>query len=144
MREIKFRGKPIEDYGKITWFYGSAILDYEDKLAYIQASGQGFVPVEWESVGQYTGLHDKNGKEIYEGDILDCTCELLTNFGRTRTGKMGTTIYEVFWRDEGWRERVIRSDSLVSGKDSDGVAVTAKYSKVIGNIHEHPHLLNQE
>ncbi|PPA86027.1 hypothetical protein C4A76_14850 [Brevibacillus laterosporus] len=93
---------------------------------------------------QYTGLKDRNGKEIYEGDILDCTCELLTNFGRTRTGKMGTTIYEVFWRDGGWRERVIRSDSLVSGKDSDGVAVTAKYSKVIGNIHEHPHLLNQE
>ncbi|MGG1444364.1 YopX family protein [Brevibacillus laterosporus] len=137
MREIKFR----------IWDKANEIIIQDDGHFYITADGD-VIGVNddldiSESVilMQYTGLHDKNGKEIYEGDILDCTCELLTNFGRTRTGKMGTTIYEVFWRDEGWRERVIRSDSLVSGKDSDGVAVTAKYSKVIGNIYEHPNLL---
>ncbi|MGG0754947.1 hypothetical protein [Brevibacillus laterosporus] len=60
MREIKFRGKPIEDYGKITWFYGNAVLNYEDKLAYIEASGQSFVPVEWESVGQYKRRNNRS------------------------------------------------------------------------------------
>lgn len=38
-REIKFRGKPIEDYGDTKWFFGSAVLNYEDKLAYIEAYG---------------------------------------------------------------------------------------------------------
>ncbi|HFR4157292.1 hypothetical protein [Bacillus cereus] len=46
MREIKFRGMPIEDYGDTKWFYGNAIVNYDDKLAYIEASGQGFVPVK--------------------------------------------------------------------------------------------------
>ncbi|WP_254456763.1 hypothetical protein [Brevibacillus sp. HD1.4A] len=45
MREIKFRGKPIEDYGDVKWFYGSATLDYEEKIAYIVSPSQGHVPV---------------------------------------------------------------------------------------------------
>ncbi|AGR47216.1 hypothetical protein JIMMER1_83 [Brevibacillus phage Jimmer1] len=136
MREIKFRA--WDDVSKVMSF--SNFEQFDDMMGFRFSHFETEKPIYM----QYTGLKDKNGKEIYEGDILDCTCEFLTNFGRTRTGRMGTTIYEVFWRDEGWRERVIRSDSLVSGKDSDGVAVTAKYSKVIGNIYEHPHLLNQE
>jgi len=67
---IKFRGQPIEDYGDINWFYGSAILDYEEELAYIDAPGQGIVPVVWESVGQYTGKNDTEGTEIYDEDCL--------------------------------------------------------------------------
>ncbi|MBJ8031986.1 YopX family protein [Bacillus cereus group sp. N21] len=70
MREIKFRGKPIEDYGDTKWLYGSAIMDYEDKLAYIEANYQGCVPVEWETVSQYTGLKDNKNVPIYEGDIV--------------------------------------------------------------------------
>ncbi|PFA92985.1 hypothetical protein CN393_01425 [Bacillus cereus] len=71
MREVEFRGKPIEDYGgDAKWFYGSAVVNYEDKLAYIEAPGYGCVPVECETVGQYIGQKDKYGKKIYEGDLF--------------------------------------------------------------------------
>ncbi|PFN18016.1 YopX family protein [Bacillus cereus] len=69
--EIKFRGKPIEDYGDTKWFYGNAVINYEDKLAYIEAVGQGFVLVEWETVGQFTGFTDLYSNESYEGDIVE-------------------------------------------------------------------------
>ncbi|MEI3891952.1 MULTISPECIES: YopX family protein [Bacillus] len=69
---ILFRGKPIEDYGDTKWFYGNAIMNYEDNLAYIESPGQGFVPVEWESVGQYIGLKDTSDekKMVFAGDVV--------------------------------------------------------------------------
>ncbi|MGH0601492.1 YopX family protein [Bacillus mycoides] len=127
MREIKFRGKPIEDYGDTKWFYGNAIVNYEDKLAYIEAPGNGCIPVEWETVGQYTGLKSKkSGKEIYEDDLVEGI-----NYGFNNPKKyIGVVTY-------------VYAEYLVKGvtknnRVRDELNVTYE---VVGNIHDNPELL---
>lgn len=64
MREIEFRGKTPE--GK--WIYGGISINYD--RAWIDQEWFGDTFVDKETIGQYTGLEDKNGVKIFEGDIL--------------------------------------------------------------------------
>jgi uncharacterized phage protein (TIGR01671 family) len=98
--------------------YGK-IVQYDDMLGYRFDHFETETPVYMWS----TGLKDRNGKDIFEGDILQDE----------------EAIGEVEWVQEHCAFQVFaRNPSRYHQIESDGVL---KYTEVIGNIHQHPHLL---
>lgn len=144
MNEILFRGKRV-DNGE--WVYGSYLFQPRRKGAFGQTISEldserhyissrrnydfwGIVP---KTVGQYTGLKDKNGKRIFEGDI--CKKSIETYFSK--------------WENKGIVEKSYGAFGLASFDKKHFLAfinasIYVRHYEVIGNIHDNPELLEDE
>lgn len=92
-------------------------------------------------LNQFTGLFDKQGVEIYEGDIVKCVSELFSNFGKYPTGKYATEYYEIC-SINGDRSYCFGTRKLNRDYVSKDIlkSVAEKYYEVIGNIYENSDL----
>ena len=130
MREILFRGKRTDTGKWIEGFYCRTprwTLNNIPVSCIIKTDGIVFHEIIPETVGQYTGLTDKNGTKIFEGDILSGYLDDLFPEEESR--------YEVIWHDYGWH---IRSNGFLDTPDNGWLK---ENFEVIGNIHDNPELL---
>ena len=134
-REIKFRGKR-KDNGE--WVYGYYVYDNYDGKHYIYAKEYGLVSYEVvpKTIGQYIGLKDKNGKEIYESDILSRERKTIIN------NYHAINIVKVIWDNENLRYWV---EDLSNTLDLEYFKIQElKEFEIIGNIYKNPELLTNK
>lgn len=124
MREILFRGKPLGNYLHGKFIYGSlGVIDTDLCAIYhcFEFEDDEMQLVDIGSVGQYTGLTDKNGKKIFEGDIVT-----MPKYGGGRHKSV------VYFR---------KGKFAVDGSNYGFKDICPKNMEVIGNIHDNPELL---
>ena len=136
MREILFRGKEVRTGKWILGFYCPCVFSGFPATPSIidkeRMDNGCWTPdrVIPETVGQFTGLTDKNGKKVFEGDIL-VFC------------KGATYPYQIEWDGMGWK--LYRSDGkrIKEAFECNEIHYV-NISEVIGNIHDNPELLEVE
>lgn len=163
MREIKFRAK----HGK-EWVYGDLHLN-SGKIPHIHPDPFTSKSIDIETIGQYTGLKDKNGKEIYEGDIIRYTdtdsfvvnpdCDPWLHFSRSYAiVREEVVVFEggMFCNDKGHPICYLGWESIKDLRecldipdgedcDVDGTIIDESLLgiEVIGNIYDNPELLKK-
>ena len=123
MREILFRGYSTAER---MWVYGD-LSHTTDKTVHI-SNENCFIGVKPETVGQYTGLTDKNGKKIFEGDIIDTPDRLIKVVWLKGNAQFDLEFV-----------RYAHNNIIINFK---GIEMRDLYSyEVIGNIHDNPELM---
>lgn len=151
MREVLFRGKRQKN-GE--WVYGDLLQIPKHELYSImhEKEDTGNFIVDKNTIGQYTGLCDKNGTKIFEGDIVKETFEGVRpfygqygldgteDFYGFKIGKVtfgGTGTFVIASRGELWVD-----GEKAEYKPTRRKRIAAYRCEVIGNIHDNPELLN--
>ena len=135
-REIKFRGYSEE----LKYFVYGFLQEVDvEGVGYSYIFWQGnTTPVRADSVSQFSGLHDKNGKAIFEGDILEYV-------------KLGGSkiFYKVFYKKGGLVINIHQDDFKKDNPlfyepiaDMQTSGFIEQNCTIIGNIYEHSHLID--
>lgn len=140
MKEILFRGKAVNrdrgyhrtDYKNGEWVYGLITKLYDERFPTLPAEmrdeyGVSSIEIDYKTIGQYTGLTDKNGTKIFEGDIVSTDLDRPYNIVVFRDGCFmfncndgGQDYYDIMLP-------ILRSEHTCY-----------EYGEVIGNIHDTP------
>lgn len=139
MREILFRGQLRRKGEKVNmageplpsiWKYGGA-AQYGGGAVIYQAEPEIHkFPVYGDTVGQYTGLMDKNGVKIFEGDII-------------RTAGNLERLFVVYWSDKSLQ--FVRKGVHFDGGTEYAIPNLSMFEyEVVGNIYDNPELLEEE
>ena len=123
IREILFRGKSIETN---EFYYGDLCHHANGEVTIRQPENGYEMVVDPETIGQYTGVTDRNGKKIFEGDIIKTDL-----FGKSfiTFGKLSKWGHQCFC--------VQSNNSIIYLTE-----IYAKSSDVIGDLHSNPELLD--
>jgi uncharacterized phage protein (TIGR01671 family) len=126
MREIKFRGKRL-DNGE--WIEGDLLRMNGHWFIFLDPAPEGIdkYAVDPATVGEFTGLKDKNGKEIYEGDVMEIP---ETDFNAEIIGR-------VLFEEDAYYIIPLRGGHLWGLHWS----LRKHDAKIIGNIHDNPKFL---
>ena len=133
MREILFRAKCAEAVYNGEWYYGHYVHQYGADMIYLPDGADGecgfdYYHIDTETLGQYTGLTDKNGKKIFEGDIIDCWSEGVNAQGTVQQRRDGLWIIYPAWQKH-----------IMWGLCPDEYSHTTV--EVIGNVYDNPELI---
>ncbi len=148
MREILFRGKRIDNGEWIEGYYLVAA-----GMAFISAFGiREPIQVDGETVGQFTGLTDKNGKKIFEGDIIRYadeyeyrmyleSLECPEEYEGVDFSNLWTVDEVIYGIKVGYPAFDLRKHDFESNGLSELHESCNYFYEVIGNIHDNPELL---
>lgn len=132
MREIEFRAKKDKSNNWVYGYYHKLNESFENKDCILEHHRNTSTIIDGNTLGQYTGLKDKKGKKIYEGDILRLPAYLFD-------GETCVCVYQ--GTDTGIGFELIESRRYCLGYDGRILSDEWEDFEVIGNIYDNPELL---
>lgn len=147
-REIKFRAwYPSDEHGNGGWIQGFNMISFHDYFT------KGVEPIlkrydkEWAlsevKLCQYTGINDKNGRKIYEGDIITWTTRRYKSCYKGFPEKDSKQLITLKWKSAvEWEEGAFCATESFDENQKNNFCISGGHEyEVIGNIFQNPELL---